>query len=225
MKPFTGLLNLLFPPRCTFCGKLLWKPDGDDSLACHECRPLLPRLTGADCESRGDFFTACISPFLYQDMVRTAVLRMKFGRTEALTIPLGHYIATCLQEEGSLSFDCISWVPLSKKRRAQRGFDQARGIAKQIAEDLRVPLIQVLDKVRDAAAQSSMQGRDARRSNIKGAYTLHPGMDVAGKRILLIDDVITTGSTLSECARVLLEAGADMVCAATFAKTPENRKD
>jgi len=222
MKLISGILNLFFPPRCTFCDRLLWKGDGDDSRACHVCRDTLPFASGDSGITEGDYFVSCVSPFFYRDNVRKAVLRMKFGPSEALCLPLGHYIADCIKEHPEIQFDSISWIPLSRRRRSSRGFDQAEVIARQVALDLNLPLLQLLEKHKNPAAQSSMKGKDARKANIKDAYRLLKGADVADKRVLLIDDVITTGSTLSECARVLVLGGAERVYGATFAKTPQD---
>lgn len=211
------IINLLFPPKCTFCGRLLWRPDGDAEYVCRFCRNILPYTSFETCKTTGDYFTVCVSPFYYKDGVRDAVLRLKFGRQESLARPMGHYLAGCLAAHPDLKYDAVTWVPISRRRKQSRGFDQARLIASQVATELKLPLLAALKKVKHTPAQSSLKGDKARRENISGAYQ-PAGASVSGKRILLIDDVVTTGSTLSECSRVLLQAGADLVVCAAFAK-------
>ena len=109
-------------------------------------------------------------------------------------------------------------MPVSEKRRKQRGYDQAELLARAIGESLGLEAVPLLVKTRDIPAQSGIQEEAARRANVLGAYALLPGAQVKGKRILLADDVVTSGSTLSECARTLLSYGAAEVCAVTLAQ-------
>jgi len=131
----------------------------------------------------------------------------------------GPILAACIDEHYAGQYDILSWVPVSRKRLRQRGYDQAKLLALSVAEALDITPIATLTKTKDVAAQSSLGDKDQRRANISGAYRcLDPAL-VAGKRILLIDDVVTTGSTLSESARCLLMAGAEDVLCATLART------
>ena len=115
-------------------------------------------------------------------------------------------------------YDFITWVPLSRKRLRKRGYDQTRLIAEKIAVSLKVPLIPTLEKVRETKVQSTLTTVEERRGNISGSYAVTVSQQLAGKRILLVDDILTTGATLSECARVLLLGGAESVCGAVFAR-------
>ncbi len=112
----------------------------------------------------------------------------------------------------------ISWVPLSAKRLRKRGYDQAKLLAVEAARNLDCVAVETLRKVRNTDAQSSINDDSARRANILGAYEVPDPEFVAGKRILLIDDVVTTGATLSECARVLRTFGAKEVVCASLAR-------
>ena len=113
--------------------------------------------------------------------------------------------------------DLITWVPLSRKRLRKRGYDQAKLIAEAVSVRLGVPCVPVLRKLRNIRAQSSLQDAVQRQRNIRNVYSVSEPEKIRGKRILLIDDIVTTGATLSECARTLREAGAAEVIAAAAA--------
>ena len=118
-------------------------------------------------------------------------------------------------------YDLVTWVPLSRRRLRERGYDQARLLAKATAKELGLPLTPTLHKQRNTQPQSGTGDAAKRRANITGAYRMKRGADVAGKRVLLIDDIVTTGATLSECARVLGKAGAEQVVCATVARSAD----
>ena len=110
-------------------------------------------------------------------------------------------------------------MPISDRRRRRRGYDQARLIAEAAARELGVPCVQTLRKVRDIPAQSGLRSASERRGNVKNVYCAAHPESVSGKRVLLIDDLITTGATLSEAAQTLRFAGASGVSCATLAAT------
>ena len=126
----------------------------------------------------------------------------------------------CL-DENRISCDSITWVPLSARRLRQRGYDQARLLAGEIAAEAGLPCEALLEKVRNTPAQSGMGGREARRKNAAGAYRVREDAVIKGKRVVLVDDIVTTGETLRECARMLKAAGAKSVTAVTAARTKD----
>ena len=127
-------------------------------------------------------------------------------------------MAQCVTDHGLDPFDLICWAPVSKRRRRKRGYDQGELLAREVAKRLGRECVPLLKKVRDTPAQSGLKDPSARRANVMGAYQVpHPAL-AAGKRILLVDDVVTTGETLSECAGTLLMAGAKEVFCVTLAK-------
>lgn len=215
------LLDLLFPPRCVFCGKLL--RDGEEHGLCGVCQEKLPWITGRAAEQKLEFVSLCASPLWYQGEVRESVRRYKFSGRSAYARAYGHLAAQCVQDHLSGKFDLISWPPLSKERLKERGYDQAMLLARATAEELGVPLVRTLNKVRHTDAQSGLHEDSARRANVLGVYEL--AAPVEGKRILLIDDVVTTGSTLSECARVLRTNGAADVVCVTLARARGTREN
>jgi ComF family protein len=212
MAGLNWLWDLLFPPKCPFCGRLLDKGE----LLCPDCQRDLPWLTGPAGERAVELTEGCVSPLRYQDKVRTAIHGYKFGGRSARSVAFGTLIAQAVQDRG-YEFDLISWPSLSSKRLRQRGYDQAELLAREVGKLLAVPVVPTLQKA-DRPAQSGLEDEGARRANVLGAYTPVEPEGFRGKRVLLIDDVVTTGATLSECARTLRVAGAEAVLCATLAQ-------
>ncbi len=211
MKIFEFILDLLFPPRCIFCQKLL--KTGEQGI-CSQCQTEVPWIVGKEAEQKFEFVSNCVSPLLFQGNVRESIHRYKFNDHCGYAKVYGKLIAQSVSDHLSDTFDLITWVPLSRKRLRKRGYDQAELLAKHAASYFDCAAIKTLRKVRNTNAQSGIKDDSARRANVMGAYEAVDPINVAGKRILLIDDVVTTGSTFSECARILLTAGAaDVVCA------------
>ena len=217
MGIFSAVLDLLFPEKCPFCRRLLQK---DEDGLCAACAKDLP-FTHAGGKQSGSFYDLCVSPLWYEEKVRDAMLRFKFGGVSAYAKTFGKMIADCVRENLDGQYDLISWVPLSAKRLKKRGYDQAKLLAEAAALTLGDTAVKTLEKFVDVPAQSGTGGAAQRRANISGAYRAADAERIAGKRILLIDDIVTTGSTLSECARILRGAGAEKVVCATLARTRE----
>ena len=210
--PMSWLLDLLFPPRCVFCGKLLATGERD---FCARCQKELPWLEGPAAEQTGEFFSLCAAPLRYQGVVRDSIRRYKFKGRQGYHKAYGKLVAQCVHDHLAGKYDLITWVPLSEKRKRERGYDQAFLLASAAALELGDVAVETLRKSRHTDAQSGLEGEAERRANVLGAYAAVDPELLAGKRVLLIDDVVTTGATFSECARVLRTMGAkDVVCAA-----------
>ena len=214
MSFFSGILDLLFPPRCAFCRSLLQK---GESGMCAACEKKLPYTANGGVKE-GEFFSVCVSPLYYEGDVRESILRFKFKEATSYASLYGKLIAACIRENLDGRYDLISWVPLSARRLKKRGYDQAMLLAMAAALELEDVAVETLDKHTDVPAQSGMGSEEKRRANISGAYRVPDPELIQGKRVLLIDDIVTTGSTLSECARVLREAGAQEILCATLAR-------
>jgi len=212
---FASLLDLFFPPRCIFCRSFLKK---SGPVMCPDCEKTLPFLFGAEGRTSGDFFEMCVSPLKYEGSVRKAIHRFKFRGAAGYAECFGVILADCIRDTLPDRYDIISWVPLSGTRLRSRGYDQAFLLAQAAALALDDLAAETLVRHTDSKAQSSLRDSSERRANVMGAYAVPDPEIVAGKRILLIDDVVTTGSTLSECARTLLMAGAESVVCAALAK-------
>lgn len=207
-----ALLDLLFPPKCAFCGRLLEKP-GD---VCEACEKNLPyREEGNILSAIGEREFPCAVALYYDGVVQDGVRALKFGKKSWRAGVFARYIAQNAAEQLGGDFDAVTFVPVSRRRNFERGFDQARLLAEAAAKIWGVRAEPTLRKVRHTRAQSSLDDPAARTANVKDAYAaLHPER-IRGRRFLLIDDVCTTGSTMASAAGALMEAGAaQVVCAA-----------
>ncbi len=207
------LLELLFPTRCAFCHRLT---EGGQKV-CPKCLSELPWARELSSRQRLRNINVCVSPLYYEGNVRQSLLRYKFRGLSGYCEIYGEFLAKCVDENG-ISCDIITWAPLSGKRLRQRGYDQARLLAEELARRRRGECARLLKKIRNNPAQSGKGGEEERRRNVKGVYEAVSPELIEGKRVLLVDDIVTTGSTLSECASVLLLSGAKCVFAATVAR-------
>lgn len=215
MGAFSAFLDILFPPRCVFCRSFL--KSGARMQLCEDCQRTLP-FTENGGEKHGEFFTVCVAPLYYEDKVRESLLRFKFKDATGYAEEYGKLLADCIRENLAGRYNLISWVPLSRKRLKERGYDQAMLLAMAAALELDDVAVSTLEKPLEAEKQSTMGSAEMRRANIQGAYRAVDPELIAEKRILLIDDIVTTGSTLSECAKTLLAAGASEVLCAAVAR-------
>lgn len=208
-----NLLGVFFPRKCPFCGKLTGK-----TLLCETCGAALPR-----CEEvrQGADFGRCTAPLYYEGPVRDAILAFKFKAKLGGLDAFGRLMAQTAAERYSGEFDAITWVPVSKKRLKKRGFDQARYLTASMCVDWHVAPLETLRKTADNPPQSGLEDAAARRANVLGVYEAVSPEQFAGKRLLLVDDICTTGATLGECARVLKAAGAAEVLCLTLAMVRE----
>lgn len=214
MELWESLLDLVFPPKCPFCQAVL---DDPKAPVCPDCQKKLPWLLGSEALRAVDGTAGCLSPLAYRDGVPEAVRRYKFPGNPSYSRPFGLLAAQCVRDNLERPVDLVTWVPLSRKRKKRRGFDQAQRMAQAAAKELGIPARGLLEKVRDNGPQSHLEDEAARRANVQGAYRLAEE-DLSGLRILLVDDVVTTGSTMGECARLLSEGGAAEVWGLTLAQ-------
>ncbi len=212
-------LRLLYPPKCPFCEGLLEK---GEEFICDDCRMSLPRTTAAGGRTMGRFFSICVSPLYYRGKAREALLRFKFGGRFASAPVFAGLMADRVRLDLDGRYDLITWVPVSLLRLHRRGYSQTRLLAEELAKLLEGETCRCLWKRRYRKPQSRREGESARIANVSGAFgPFHPER-FAGKRILIVDDVVTTGATLSECARVLLTAGAAEVVCVTLCCKPHS---
>lgn len=207
-----GVLDLLFPPKCPFCGALLEKGE----LWCPECQKELPWLTGTAREKKVELTDGCISVLRYENKVREAVHRYKFSGRQGYSRAFGALIAQAALDHG-LTADLVSWPSLSKRRLRERGYDQGELLAREVGTRLDLPVLRTVNKSH-RPAQSGVEDKDERKANLLGAYTAVGAENFQGKIVLLVDDVLTTGATLSECAKTLLLAGAGKVVCVTLSR-------
>jgi len=210
MPILSKILDLLFPPKCPFCWRVL---DFSDNSACEKCMGSLP-FTDSDHKLHGKYFRVCAAPFFFDGMVRKSIHRYKFNGASWYSAAYGKMLADCVREHLP-EFDVLTWVPLSEARFKSRGYDQAYLLAKAAGDNLGREPVATLRKTVDTKAQSEISDSRVRTDNVRDVYEISSPSTVNGRRILLIDDVVTTGATTDECARVLMEAGAkEVICAA-----------
>lgn len=219
-------VSLLLPSKCSVCGRLADTKDrlpsslpGDLEL-CFDC---MSQIVPEDKDRR---WILCLSnpyvgdpipsmplymPFRYEGFFKKAVGSVKFRRDRDLAVYLGDILGKMAREDG-IDADLIVPIPLSDARYKERGFNQAEVIAREVSEAIGIPMgVDVLTRTRDTLRQSELKMDDSRASNIKDAFAINPDWDIRGNRILIIDDVATTGHTLHEAGEILMREGASSV--------------
>lgn len=210
------LIELLYPAKCVFCTRLLGKEETD---ICTSCRKALPWCEGK--VRRIPRSAATVAVFWYEDDVREAILRYKFRGQAQYSHAFGRLLAMKIAAADP-EFDLICHVPVSRARKAKRGYDQSERLAKAVGEELGMKPRKLLRKIRNNPAQSGLPSPEQRRANVLGVYRCADPEAVRDQKILLIDDVTTTGATLSECCKTLLDAGAARVVCAALAQVRRN---
>lgn len=219
MRLWRIILNLIFPPRCILCRKILERQETDLCRCCREDTeyfPFCPENSHPSRKSRLQFLDSFTAVWYYEENVRRSILRFKFYRARNYAPAYGRFLAMKLLRDHPEGFDIITWVPVSGRRKLIRGYDQAELLANCTGRELGMEPIRLLKKIRHNPPQSGTSG-ERRKANVLGAYCAVNAAAMRGKRVLLIDDVFTTGATSEECARVLLTAGAQEVHCAVIA--------
>ena len=206
------LHDAVFPPRCPICWSVV--PQGE--VLCKECEAnhTPRRLLGKINAGPSGEPVVWVCPYLYEGAVREAILRFKFSQRRGAA---DGFAALLYRVCAELPVpDVISFVPMDRRKQQKRGYNQAQLLAERLAKLFGVPCAALLEKTRETPNQHSLH-RKEREKNAAGAY--RPRGEIQGKAILLCDDVITTGATLGECARVLRQAGAASVAGTAIALT------
>jgi ComF family protein len=213
------LLSWIFPEKCILCGKIL--KNGETDL-CRLCRETAPVYSQGKLNVQFlDSFTAV---WYYEESVRRSLLRFKFRGARHYAKSFGRLLAMAVAQAHPEGIDLITWVPVSFFRKLRRGYDQVELIAKAVSEELGIPCEKTLKKVRHNRPQSGLDSHPERRANVLGAYRCTNPELTKNKRILLLDDILTTGATAGECARVLLTAGGSEVHCAVVAATRKHKQ-
>ncbi|MBU0672135.1 MAG: ComF family protein [Candidatus Margulisbacteria bacterium] len=204
-----SILNLIFPPRCEVC-----KSDSKEAL-CQTCfqdiKFMKPHL-------------GIYSIAVYDGALRTAIHRFKFKGKKRLAEPLGIIMVKYLSQAPMLEMkeiDVIIPVPLHKKRLRQRGFNQAELLGNVLSRYYGTSLVSALERVNNTQAQFDLP-RQERFNNITGAFKVVDSQSVYNKRVLLLDDIYTTGATIAECSKVLKIAGAKRVEVMTLSRAVDS---
>jgi competence protein ComFC len=233
--PLRAFASLLYPPACAICSADV----AACKYLCDECEAKLVRIEPpfcskcsepfpgaitnpfdcANCAHRTLYFENAVSAFRSGGMVRRVILDFKYGRQVHLRHLVASWLFVALQDDRlqAREFNLIVSVPLHPARERERGFNQATLLAELLSAHTSIPSRPVLERIRYTTTQTAFD-RAERMENLRGAFRVRKNADVRQLRILLVDDVLTTGSTLSECARVLRRGGARSVHAATAAR-------
>ena len=212
MKLLYRLLELLFPPKCVLCRDLLKK---DETDLCKKCRIEAPAYPVS--KRTPQFLDSFAAVWYYEESVRASLLRFKFGGARHYAGAYGRFVAMKVLESVPEGVDCLTWIPVSPLRKLRRGYDQVELIARAVGKELDLVPVPTLKKIRHNRPQSGIQDASKRRANVLGVYRVMDLEAIAGKRVLLLDDILTTGATMSEAARMLKTAGAKEVHGAAVA--------
>lgn len=213
------LAGLFFPRKCLLCRQLLSKEETD---LCHDCRKHAPEFTKA--KRNIPFVANWTAVWYYKDTVRHSLLRYKFYNFRGYAEIYGRMLAMRILSDMPKGYDILAWVPTGFLRRLRRGYDHAQLLAIAAARELGTEPVAVLKKIRNTPPLSRFRDASHRRATVLGAYRVIDPSAIAGKRILMIDDIITTGATSSECAKTLLTAGAKEVYFAAVAAAVHDHK-
>ena len=235
LELFQAAASLLYPPACALCGG---KTRAGEYLCeiceakairimapfCQQCSEpfdgaISTVFTCANCAHRTIYFDAAVTAYRGRGIVRQIIHEFKYGRQIHLRHLVARWLCAAFDDERlrGRKFDIIVPVPLHPTRQRERGFNQASLLAELLSPCISVSCKPLLKRTRYTTTQTALD-RAERMENLRNAFRLRKKADVRGLRVLLIDDVLTTGSTLSECARVLKRAGATSVYAATAAR-------
>lgn len=220
MRVLSWLGEVLYPSKCILCDRVLQKQETD---LCGKCRVRVPAYPYSRKKPAPKgflnlrFLDSFTSVWYYEEDVRRSIHRFKFRRQAHLASGYGRMVAMRITEVFPDGFDYLTWVPVSALRRMRRGFDQGELLARAVGRELRFPPVQLLKKIRNTRPQFLQKTAESRRANISGAYVPCEKIDLTGKRVVLLDDIYTTGATASECGRVLRTMGAEEVHVVTIA--------
>ena len=229
-----GLLRVLFPRRCAFCGRVI---DPGDTV-CGRCQDDVPHVQTPICyccgRSKTDcvcgkrhsrFVTACAAPLYYTGCVRQTIRRMKFRGEPEIAEALGDEMAAFARQVfDGVAFDLVTFVPMTARERKQRGFNQSEMLARRTAQRLSLPCRAALCKLYETQRQRTLRQRD-RSGNVLGVFDC-TGVDVRNQRILLCDDLRTTGATMTECAKMLCLYGArEVYCLTAAVGLPKKKEE
>lgn len=200
-----SILCFLFPPRCVLCEKLL---EGKGVDICPEC------LTAARVFAHQPWKISHLKSWhalwQYGGNVRESLVRYKFRQRRNYRVTYGRELAQKIRDS-KVEFDLITWVPIHWLRKIGRGYDQVELLAEVVGRELGIQPVRLLHKRRNNRKQSTLRSLESRKRNVKDAYRITDGADLKGKRVLLLEDIITTGATIGEAARMLKEGGAKEV--------------
>jgi ComF family protein len=193
-------LFILKDAQCVYCGRDVPQP----GQVCAACRPKAERL-----ENHNGFYGGLLYVFTYEGVVRSLIHRFKYDDMPCLGAFMAEGMKNCLQEN-RVEADVVTHVPIHPRRMAWRGFDQSEILAKELSCRTDIPFRALLSRIKDTRPQFDLE-RKQRETNVKGAFAPLQKEDLSGKKVLLVDDVCTTGATFRACEKVLSKMGATVI--------------
>lgn len=225
------ILGLIFPIQCPGCGVILESLDEQQKYICQKCLDSIEINSGFFCSiclKRLPFAKIChpksyllAAAASYNDIViKNALWHFKYQSIKGLKRELGGLMIKYLKtlDIKNLESYILAPMPLHPKKQRQRGFNQAELLAEAVAKNFNLPVERLLIKTRYTESQTKTQNWEERKKNIKDSFRLAPKAEIAGKNILLIDDVFTSGATMNEAVSVLKQAGAKKIIGVVLAK-------
>jgi ComF family protein len=173
------------------------------------------------CAAGATAFATCYSFGEYEGALRDLIHLFKYQRIRPLAEPLGRMLARALPPQAR--YDALVPMPLHWRRRFVRGFNQAELLAHVVSRRTGLPVLEALRRRRHSPAQASLASASQRRANVRGVFALQYPSAIAGKRLLLVDDVLTSGATVNSAAAVLAASGADRVSVLTLARADRRK--
>lgn len=203
------ICDLVFTVKCPYCGKVICK----NEYACESCKKQFPH-TSLVTYAVGGY--KCVCHFPYDGIFAKAVKNFKFYGNAAFAKSFAFVLVQSIIEiYKDEHFDFITSVPMHIKQKKQRGYNQSELLAKECALILNIPYVEALNKSKQNKIQHSIKAPQ-RGKNVKGVYKVTDKSLIQGKNLLIIDDIITTGNTLGECSKTLIEGGCKKVCCASL---------
>lgn len=230
-----NILDLIYPRKCIFCNNIL-SIDNKNKYVCEVCAKKLPfiperfiSINNKNFDNKiqniNFYFKNCISSFYYESVISKAICDFKFNNKNSYFKPLAGYISENIKKYyNNINFDFITYVPMFKSKERQRSYNQAALLAKHLSKTLKIPYACLVKKIKDNKPQHSLT-LEKRKTNIKDVYKFSDNKNIKNKTILIIDDIITSGFTLNETAKVLKLSGAKDIYCATIATTKIKNKN
>ncbi len=235
---FTGIINLFYPPVCHVCDK---KMAEEGKALCGDCikrirvrKPpfclkcgksfgngIEDKITCLDCRTGKLYYDKAFSALYYEENLKKVILILKYGKITSLAGELSDIMSRCVGEKfPAMDTDLVLSIPMHPLRLLKREINASHILAREVAKKLCIPYSdRVLKKTSNTGEQSKLK-RNERLKNLKGSFAVRKEKvgDIAGKNLLIVDDLFTTGATVNECSRVLKKAGSGKIKVLTLAR-------
>ncbi|MDR2939103.1 MAG: ComF family protein [Clostridiales bacterium] len=223
------ILGLIYPPKCMVCKNV--KYGLDKTLICKDCFNYLDFI-GEEALQAGElaiqydnnqYLNGIFFVFWYDEIISSLIKQSKYNNHPVYNKGFAHFMADYYNKYIKLDIDFIAPVPIHKNKLKSRGFNQAAVLGSEFSKIMNIPFISdLIIRSQDTKPQSGLS-KLSRRNNVEGAFTFNKKYLVNYKKVLIIDDIYTTGSTLNSCAKVLTDNGAIGVYGFCFSKTSQKK--